>query len=154
MRQYVDALGICESPRIVDTIELELAGVMIAVTFRPKTGDATTCHIDLPSAVELSCLLLRSSSLKTTTSITVPGMTVQVEGGRAPQGWLTMTQNDDPNLMARNEGQSVREIGRRIHDHWLTAKRLSCTGPERSIFVRPVSYFCLAGEELHRRSRS
>ena len=126
----------------MDTIELELADNAIAVTFRSKAGQATTRHIDLPSAVELSCLVLRSSSLKATTSITVPGMIVQVEGGRAPQGWLTLTQSDDPNLMARIEGQTVREIGRRIHDHWLTSKGLTVTGPERLIFVRPVSHFC------------
>ena len=138
----------------MDAIELELAGELIAVTFRPKAGQATTCHIDLPSAVELSCLMLRSSSLKLTTSITIPGMSLRIEQGRTPQGWLTIIQNGDTDLTARIEGQSVREIGRRIHDHWLTAKGLTFTGPERSIFVRPVSYFCLDGEEVDRGSRS
>ena len=138
----------------MDTIELELAGDMIAVTFRPKVGQATTRQIDLPCAVELSCLLLRSSSLKVTTSITVPGMSLRIEHGRTPQGWLSMTQTGDPDIVARIEGQSVREIGRRIHDHWLTAKGLSFSGPERSIFVRPVSSFCLDGEEVDRGSRS
>ena len=129
----------------MDTIELELAGEAIAVTFRPNAGPAKTRHIDLLSAVELSCLMLRSSSLKATTTITVPGIALQVASGRTPQGWLTSTQDGDPNLTARIEGQSVREIGRRIHDHWLTANGLALTGPERSIFVRPVSYFCLDG---------
>lgn len=137
----------------MDAIELELAGETIAVTFRPKAGPTTTRHIDLPSAVELSCLLLRSSSLKVTTSIMVPGMSLRIEHGCSPRGWLAMTNIGDPNLTARIEGQSVREIGRRIHDHWLTARGLTFTGPERSIFVRPVSYFCLDGEQVDRQSR-
>ena len=129
----------------MDTIELELAGEAIAITFRPNAGQATTRHIDLLSAVALSCLLLRSSSLKATTTITVPGMSLRIEQGRTPQGWLTMTQTGAVDSVARIEGQSVREIGRRIHDHWLAAKGLTSNGPERSIFVRPVSYFCLDG---------
>lgn len=137
-----------------DTIELELAGDEIAVTFRPEAGQAATRHIDLPSALELSCLLLRSNSLKVSTSITVPGMSLRIEHGRTPQGWLTMPHTGAADLVARIEGHGVREIGRRIHDHWLTAKGLSSTGPERSIFVRPVSYFCLAGEEVDRGSHS
>ena len=136
----------------MDTIELELAGEMIAVTFRPKAGPATSRQIDLPSAVELSCLMLKSSSLKATISIPVPGMSLSIEHGRTPQGWFTMTQTGNANIAARIEGQSVREIGRRIHDHWLTAKGLTSTGPERSIFVRPVSYFCFDGEGVDRRS--
>lgn len=136
----------------MDAIELELAGEMIAVTFRPRVGQASTRHINLPSAVELSCLLLRSSSLKETISIKVPGMALEIESGRTPQGWFTIAQPGNPNLVARIEGQSVREIGRRIHDHWLSAKGLSFSGPERLIFVRPVSYFCLDGEDADCRS--
>lgn len=132
----------------MDTIALELAGDAIAITFRPTVGQATTRRIDLASALELSALLLRGSGLTVMAKIAIPGMTLRVENGRSPLAWLSMSSEHDPDLVACIKGHSVREIGRRLHDHWLCAKGAMLTGPERSIFVRPVSYFCIDGEEV------
>lgn len=131
----------------MDRIELELAGETIAVTFRPNLSEATTQRIDLASALELSALLLRGSGLTVTAKIAVPGMTLRVKSDRCALAWLSMDNEHGLDLVACLKGHSVREIGRRLHDHWLTAKGAVVNGPERSIFVRPVAYFYIDGEQ-------
>ena len=72
---------------------------------------------------------------------------LRVEKGRKARAWLSMMSENDLSLTACIEGGGVREIGRRLHDHWLTATGAIRTGPERSIFVRPVAFF-IDGEEV------
>lgn len=122
------------------TVELELIDDKIAITFRSKVELAATRHIGLTDAVELSCLLLRSGNLKSTTNIEVPGMALQVENSRTHRAWLTINRDGDSDLVACIEGSVVRDIGRRLHDHYLRAKGEIDNGPDRSIYVRPVSY--------------
>jgi len=131
----------------MDAIVLELVGGKIAITFRPEIGQPATCHIDLTSTLELSCLMLRGGNLKSATTITSGDIELQVENGRKARAWLSISRGNGPDLVACIEGPSVREIGRRLHDHWLTATGTIRTGPERSIFVRPVAFF-IDGEEV------
>lgn len=122
------------------TVELELIGDKIAITFRAAIELAATRHISLLDAVELSCLLLRSGNLKSTTNIMVPGMALQVENSRTHRAWLTTSRDGESDLIACIEGSVVRDIGRRLHDHYLRAKGELGDPHDRSIYVRPVTY--------------
>jgi hypothetical protein len=122
------------------TVELELIGDKIAITFRSKIEFAATRHISLLDAVELSCLLLRSGNLKSTTNIATSGVALQVENSRTHRAWLTMSQDGEADRVACIEGSVVRDIGRRLHDHYLRAKAEISDPHDRSIYVRPVTY--------------
>lgn len=54
-----------------------------------------------------------------------------------------MKREDELHLAACLEASRVREVGRRIHDQYLRATGAVSGGPERSIYVRQVAYFCV-----------
>lgn len=125
----------------MNMIEIGFDGEKITLTFRPETGQPATCRVAPHDAVALSCLMLRACNLRDTITIEVPGMALQVEGGRRSRAWLTMSRDGRPHLTACLETSRIREVGRRIHDQYLMAIRAMGDGPERSIYVRQVSYF-------------
>jgi hypothetical protein len=125
----------------MDAIELGFFGEKITITFKPKTGQSVTCRIAPNDAVALSCLMLRACNLRETVNIEVPGMALQVEGGRRSRACLTMSRDGKPHLTACLESSRVREVGRRIHDQYLRATGSVCDGPERSIYVRQVAHY-------------
>lgn len=131
----------------MDAIVLELVGDQIAMTFRRKDGPSMTRHIELPSALELSSLMVRTGNLRHEINVAIPGMNFRVEKGRSPYAWLNVKRDNASDLIACIEGPAVREIGRRLHDHWLTAKGKTLDGPERSIYVRPVAHYIDDEEE-------
>lgn len=122
-------------------IEIGSDGERIILTFKPETGQSAICRVAPSDAVALSCLMLRACNLRETVNIEVPNMALQVEGGRRSRAWLTMCRRDQPNLTACIETSRIREVGRRIHDQYLRAVGAMGDGPERSIYVRQVSYY-------------
>jgi hypothetical protein len=122
-------------------IEIGFDGEKIVVIFKPENGHSATCRIAPHDAVNLSCLMLRACNLRETVNIEVPGMALQVEGGRRSRAWLTMSREGQPNLTACLETSRIREVGRRIHDQYLRAIDAIGDGPERSIYVRQVDYY-------------
>lgn len=122
-------------------IEIGSDGERIILTFKPETGQSAICRVAPNDAVALSCLMLRACNLRETVNIEVPNMALQVEGGRRSRAWLTMCRRDQPNLTACIETSRIREVGRRIHDQYLTVIGAIGDGPERSIYVRQVSHY-------------
>lgn len=125
----------------MEMIEIGCDGERIVLTFKPETGPSATCRVAPHDAVALSCLMLRACNLRQTITIEVPGMTLQVEGGRKSRAWLTMCRDCQTSLTACLETSRIREVGRRIHDQYLRSIGAFGDGPERSIYVRQVSYF-------------
>lgn len=125
----------------MNMIEIGSDGEKIILTFKPETGQLATCRIPPHDAVALSCLMLRACNLRDAIAIEVPGLVLQVEGGRRSRAWLTMRRRDQPNLTACLETSRIREVGRRIHDQYLRVTGAISDGPERSIYVRQVSYY-------------
>lgn len=118
---------------------------MIVITFRPEGQRPATSRLALQDAVTVSCLMLRSSTLREAINIEVGDMALLVERGRRSHGWFTTTHDGKPYLTARLDASTLRELGRRIHDQWLRAIDATCEGPERSIFVRQVAYRWASG---------
>lgn len=125
----------------MDMIEIGCDGERIILTFKPEMGQPATRCITPHDAVALSCLMLRACNLRQTITIEVPGMALKVEGGRKSRAWLTMCRDGQSTLTACLETSRIREVGRRIHDQYLRAIGAIGDGPERSIYVRQVSYF-------------
>ncbi len=125
----------------MDMIEIGSDGERIVLTFKPETGQSTTCRVLPHDAVALGCLMLRACNLRQTVTIEVPSLALKVEGGRRSQAWLTMSHDGQPNLTACLETSRIREVGRRIHDQYLRAIDAIGDGAERSIYVRQVSYY-------------
>lgn len=128
----------------MNMIEIGSDGEKIVLTFKPETGQPATCRVATHDAVALGCLMLRACNLRETVNIEVPGLALQVEGGRRSRAWLTMQRGDQPNLIACLETSRIREVGRRIHDQYLRAVGAVSCGPERSIYVRQVAYYFFA----------
>ena len=115
---------------------------MIVITFKPDAESSVTSRILPQDAVVLSCLMLRSCTLRETINIEIADLALLVEGGKRSLGWFTMMRDGKPRLTARLDAISIRDLGRRIHDQYLRAVEADSNGPERSIFVRRVSYRC------------
>ena len=122
-------------------IEIGSDGEKIILTFKPETGQSATCRVAPQDAVALSCLMLRACNLRDTINIEVPNLALQVEGGRRSRAWLTMRREGESHLTACLETSRIREVGRRIHDQYLRVIGATGEGPERSIYVRQVTYF-------------
>lgn len=127
----------------MNTLQTELLGNNVAITFRPEEGQALSWHISIENAAELACLMLRAGNIMHAANIAIPGMTLQVEGGRYRRAWLGMSHNSAPDLIACIRGRTVWEVGRCLHDHYLRAMDASLNQHERAIYVRAVSYFYL-----------
>ena len=125
----------------MEMIEIGCDGERIVLTFKPETGPSATCRIAPNDAVSLSCLMLRACNLRDTIHIEVRGLALRVEGGRRSRAWLTMRRSSQSDLPACLETSRIREVGRRIHDQYLRSISAFGDGPERSIYVRQVSYF-------------
>lgn len=132
------------SRTVSGVIEIALNGGMIAVTFEPEACPRKVCLLSPQDALIVSCLMLRSGTLRETTNIEVAETALLVEGGRRSQGWFTAMRESKPHLTARLNSTSVREAGRHIHDLYLRAIDATTEGTEHSIFVRQVAY-CGAG---------
>jgi hypothetical protein len=113
---------------------------MIVIAFKPEAKPSATSRIAPLDAVVLSCLMLRSSTLRETVNIEIADLALMVEGGKRSLGWFTMMRDGKPYLTARLDGSTIRDVGRRIHDQYLRAIEADSDGPERSIFVRRVAY--------------
>lgn len=125
----------------MDMIEIGSDGEKIILTFKTADGLSATCRVAPGDALALSCLMLRACNLRDAINIEVPNMALQVEGGRRSRAWLTMSRDDLSGLTACLETSRVREVGRRIHDQYLTVIGAIGDGPERSIYVRQVAYY-------------
>lgn len=125
----------------MDMIEIGSDGERIILTFKPETGQSATCRVAPHDAIALSCLMLRACNLRDTINIEVPELALMVEGGRRSRAWLTMRRDGESSLTACLETSRIREAGRRIHDQYLRAIGAIGDGPERSIYVRQVSYY-------------
>jgi hypothetical protein len=125
----------------MDMIEIGSDGEKIILTFKPAAAPSAACRIAPGDAVALSCLMLRACNLRDTIDIEVHGLALQVEGGRRSRARLTMSRGGKPHLTACLETSRIREVGRRIHDQYLRAIGAISDGPERSIYVRQVSYY-------------
>jgi hypothetical protein len=94
---------------------------MIVITFKPHAEPSATSRIAPHDAVVLSCLMLRSCTLRETINIEIADMALMVEGGKRSLGWFTMMRGGKPYLTARLDGSTIRDVGRRIHDQYLRA---------------------------------
>jgi hypothetical protein len=115
---------------------------MIAITFKPEAETSATSLIAPHDALVLSCLMLRSCTLRETINIEIADLALMVEGGKRSQGWFTMMRDGKPHLTAHLDASTSRDVGRRIHDQYLRAFEADSDGPEQSIFVRKVAYHC------------
>jgi len=113
---------------------------MIAVAFKPEARPSKVCILSPQDALIVSCLMLRSGTLRETINVEVAETALLVEGGRRSQGWFTTMRESKPHLTARLNSTSVREVGRQIHDLYLRSIAATTEGPEHSIFVRRVAY--------------
>lgn len=110
------------------------------ITFKPEAKTSVTSRIAPHNAVVLSCLMLRSCTLRESVNIEIADLALMVEGGRRSLGWFTMMRDGKPHVTARLDVTSIRDLGRCIHDQYLRAIEATGDGPERSIFVRKVAY--------------
>jgi hypothetical protein len=115
---------------------------LIVITFKPEAEPSVTSRISPQDAVVLSCLMLRSCTLRETINIEIADLALLVEGGKRSLGWLTMMRDGKPHLTTRLDASTIRDVGRCIHDQYLRAIEATGDGPERSIFVRKVAYRC------------
>lgn len=115
---------------------------MIVITFKPEAKPPATSRIAPHDAVVLSCLMLRSCTLRETVNIEIADLALLVEGGKRSLGWLTMIRYGKPHLTTRLDASTIRDVGRCIHDQYLRAIEADGISPERSIFVRRVAYRC------------
>lgn len=113
---------------------------MIVITLKPEAEPPASSRIAPHDAVVLSCLMLRSCTLRETVNIEIADLALMVEGGKRSQGWFTLMRDGKPRLTARLDATLIRDLGRRIHDQYLRAIETTGDGPERSIFVRKVAY--------------
>lgn len=115
---------------------------MIAITFKSQAETSATSRIGPHDAVVLSCLMLRSCTLRETVNIEIADLALMVEGGNRSQGWFTMMRDGTPHLTAHFDASTSRDVGRCIHDQYLRAIEAGSDDPERLIFVRKVAYRC------------
>ena len=113
---------------------------MIVITFKREADTSVTSRISPQDAIVLSCLMLRSCTLRETINIEIADLALLVEGGKRSLGWLTMMRDGKPHLTARLDATSIRDLGRCMHNQYLRAIEVTGDGPERSIFVRKVAY--------------
>ena len=127
---------------------MTLRGDRAAISFRPEVKAwAITRNITPTSALELASLMLRAGTLPETIKIeSDPAVALQVQGGSERYAWLrgrTEGSNDEPDLVACITGYEVLEIGRCLHDLYLSATRPDQMPRDRAIFVREVTAFYL-----------
>ena len=125
----------------MNMIGIGFDGERVIVSFNPAARQSATCRMAASDAVAISCLMLRACNLRDTINIEVLGLALMVGGGRRSRAWLTMHRFDQPSLTACLETSRIREVGRRIHDQYLRAIGAVSGSPERSIYVRQVSYY-------------